>query len=136
MELKKIAAQAQGRSRDIWSVDNKGVLIGGEQKATFEKLSKANSLSPEEDAKLKKACKDFESFFLYYLLKQMRASIPKDEGIMEESRAQEFYQDMFDEKVADKMAASKGMGLAATLYKQVKDSLLNKVDTKTLDKKG
>lgn len=134
MELKKIATHSQ--STDIWSVNNQGVLVGGEQKATFEKLSKANSLSPEEDAKLKKACKDFESFFLYYLLKQMRASVPKDEGIFEESRAQEFYQDMFDEKIADRVASSKGMGLAATLYKQVKESLLNKIDVKTIDKKG
>lgn len=135
MELKKIAAQAQA-AQDIWSVDNKGVFVKGEQKATFEALSKKDALSPEEDAKLKKACKDFESFFLYYLLKEMRASIPKDEGIMEVSRAQEFYQDMFDEKVADKMASSKGMGLASTLYKQVKDSLLHRIDPKTIDKKG
>jgi peptidoglycan hydrolase FlgJ len=134
MQLKKINSDIQ--SKDIWSVDNKGTLIKGEQKATFEKLSKPkNALSPEEDAKLKKACKDFESFFLYYLLKQMRASIPKDEGIMEESRAQEYYQDMFDEKIADKVAGSKGMGLADTLYKQVKDGLLNKVDL-NFDKKG
>ncbi len=134
MQLKKIAADNQ--AKDIWSVQNKGVLINGEQKATFDKLSKAKSaLSPEEDARLQKACKDFESFFLYYLLKQMRTSIPKDEGILEESRAQEFYQDMFDEKIADKIAQSKGMGLGATLYRQIKDSLLNKADI-TVDKKG
>jgi peptidoglycan hydrolase FlgJ len=135
MELKKIAAQSS-LSKNIWSVDNKGVLVSGEQKATFEKLSKKDSLSPEEDAKLKKACKDFESFFVYYLLKQMRASIPKDEGILEASHAQEIYQDMFDERVSDKIASSKGMGLGAMLYKQVKNSLLNAVDPKTIDKKG
>jgi peptidoglycan hydrolase FlgJ len=126
MKLEKIGSNLNPEKPDIWSVENKGTLIKGEQKATFEKLSKpAEALTPEEDAKLKKACKDFESFFLYYLLKEMRAAVPK-EGIMEDSAAQEIYQDMFDEKIADRIAKTRGMGLSDMLYKQVKQGMLQK----------
>jgi len=34
--------------------------------------------SPDADpAKLKEACSELESLFIYYLLKEMRASVPK-----------------------------------------------------------
>ncbi len=107
---------------DIQPVNNKEVFT--QDKLTkAEELLKGSSLSPQKDAKLKKACRDFESFFVYYLLKQMRATISKDSAL-EESRAQEIYYQMFDQAIAEKIAQNpKGIGLSSFLYEQLSRSI-------------
>lgn len=109
---------------DIQPVTKREVFIQNKLVKTEELLKNSRSLSPQEDAKLKKACRDFESFFVYYLLKQMRATIPKD-GALKGSRAEEFYYQMFDEAVAEKIAQTpKGIGLSSFLYEQLKHSIV------------
>jgi flagellar protein FlgJ len=63
----------------------------------------------EEDKKLNKACAQFEAFFVYYMLKTMRESIPKS-GLMGNFAGRDSYNMMLDQQVADKVA-SRGDGL-------------------------
>lgn len=109
----------------LWWPPNKGILIKGEQKITKEALLKEKQkvLNFQEEQKLKKACQDFESFFLYYLLKQMRQATFGG-GLLEQTRPMQLYQGMFDEAIADKIAKSKGIGLSQMLYEQIKQNLL------------
>ena len=126
MNLAKISQGAATKTKDIWSVKNKGSFVKGEQKATYEKLSKEAALDPKQDAQLKKACQDFESFFLYYLMQQMHGGALQEDsaGILGGGRAKEIYRDMFEEQVADKAARGKGMGIASMLYENVKKTLV------------
>lgn len=115
----------------LWWPPNRGILIKGEQRLTrqilLEELKrKAKTLDPQEEEKLRRACQDFESFFFYYLLKQMRQSLGGDRGLFKESRSLQFYWEMFDEAVANKIAESKGTGLSELLYRKIKEGLLSK----------
>ncbi len=72
---------------------------------------------------LKKACRDFESLFVAYLLKTMKASIPKAE---EPSQAKEIYEAMLDEAIAREISLSKGLGLGDLLYEQLEPLITKK----------
>lgn len=71
-----------------------------------------------KDAKLKKACQDFEAIILQQMLTAMRKSIPKD-GLLEGGYSQDMYQSMYDEALAKEMASGKGIGLADNLFQQL-----------------
>ena len=71
-----------------------------------------------KEAKLHKACADFEAIILRQMLKTMRDTVPKD-GILPQSYSTEMYQGMHDAALADHLAHGKGMGLGDLLYRQL-----------------
>ena len=83
----------------------------------LQKTTQAADTS-KENAKLKKACHDFEGIIMQQMLTSMRKSIPKD-GLLKDGYAQEMYQSMYDESLAQEMSKGKGTGLADTLYHQL-----------------
>lgn len=74
----------------------------------------------EEEGKLLKACQNFEAIFIRQMLKEMRKTVPKD-GIIPENNEQSLYISMFDEEIASKISKQGQMGLAETLFEQIRD---------------
>ncbi len=72
----------------------------------------------QRETQLRKACRDFESIFVNYMMKQMRKTVTKD-GLIGSSQAQQLYTSMLDGEVAKNVSQERGMGLAAMLYKQM-----------------
>ncbi|HEY3198001.1 MAG TPA: rod-binding protein [Nitrospirales bacterium] len=70
-----------------------------------------------ERAKFKKAATEFESFFLYYMMKTMRQAVPK--GGLTDSKVGDTYLGLFDQEVAKQAAKQGGLGLAKTLESQM-----------------
>jgi len=79
----------------------------------------ANLSAGKDPQKLKQACAEFESLFLNYLLKSMRASVPEG-GLIDQSEESKMFKAMLDEKLADEISASGGLGLGEILYQQLK----------------
>ncbi len=79
----------------------------------------------KDQQKLRKACQDFESIFLNYLLSKMRESVPKSD-LMGESHGEELYLGMLDEELSKQMAASGGVGLSQILYQQLEHQIQQK----------
>lgn len=71
-----------------------------------------------KEAKLRKACKDFEAILMKQMLTTMRKSIPKG-GLFQEGYANDMYQSMYDDELAKNMAQGKGTGVADILYNQL-----------------
>lgn len=71
---------------------------------------------------LDEACAEFESLFIYQLLKEMRASIPSD-GFIGESTQSKTYTSMFDVEIARKISNQRGIGLADFLRQQLASRL-------------
>ena len=69
---------------------------------------------------LKKACRDFESIFIYTLLKAMRASLPNAEGTDAKG---EIYTSMGDIELSRSLAYGGGLGFGDLLF----DALKNEV---------
>ncbi len=65
--------------------------------------------------KLKKACQDFESIFIYYMLKTMR-SASASSTLFGKGMGAEIFMQMFDQGLSEKMAASGQLGIWQNLY--------------------
>ncbi|RMD86661.1 MAG: flagellar biosynthesis protein FlgJ [Candidatus Dadabacteria bacterium] len=75
-----------------------------------------------EEAKLKKACQQFEALFLSQMMAQMRKSIPKG-GLFGGGQEQEMFMGMLDEERAKAWAQDGGVGLANMLFQQMRKNL-------------
>jgi flagellar protein FlgJ len=89
---------------------------------TIANINVGPSITPNgagKDAKLKKACADFESIFIYYILKSMRKSLPQN-GLFGNTQEQKIYKSMADQAMSENIASARGMGLGELLYDQLK----------------
>lgn len=80
------------------------------------------TIAPNEirQARLEKACSEFESVFINYMLKSMRTAVTED-GLLGNSNESKIIRSMFDENLALGMAKGKGMGLGKMLFESLKD---------------
>jgi len=86
-----------------------------------------------EAGALKEVARQFESMFVGMMLKSMRdanAVFEEDNPLF--SNESKFYREMFDEQLTLSLSKGKGMGLADTLYRQLKQQF----DIKEEDKKS
>ena len=73
-----------------------------------------------QDKKLRQACSEFESMFIYNLFKDMRKTVPKS-GLLPAAPGKETYDMMFDQKVAEDLSKrGEGIGLQKILYEQLR----------------
>ena len=89
--------------------------ISSDQKDSTEKIDRKG---------LEQLCQDFESLFISSLFRQMRQTIPDEEGIFGRSSDMDLYQDMMDTEIAREMARKGGLGLGRSMY----DYFRNKLD--------
>lgn len=99
-----------------------------EQKNTDFKSILEGIKPGQDDEKLKAACQEMESIFVYEMLKQMRAAIPKG-GLIPEGTGENIYRDMLDEEYSKIIAKSKdSLGLSDLLYQQLKRDMASQKD--------
>lgn len=90
---------------------------------SYELRVTGHELQPEtsntkQATDLKRATKEFESFFLSQMLKVMRESVPKD-GLIKGGRSEDIYTSMLDEALSKEMAERGGIGIGALMLKQL-----------------
>ena len=90
------------------TIDLTGKMERVQQGLKSGKLSQSVENAPQ----LKEACAELESLFISYLLKEMRATIPKT-GLISGGRAEEIYTSMLDNQISKEMASQRGIGLSA-----------------------
>ncbi len=78
--------------------------------------------------KIKKACKDFESIFAYYLLKTMRQTVPKSATGLSNFSGKDTYTMIMDQKLAEELSnKGNGLGLQKMLYEQLTKNQVKEV---------
>ena len=76
-----------------------------------------------EDDELLDACKQFEAYFLEQVFKEMQKTVDavKDENSLDTSNSMiDYFQDMTIQSLASTSTELQGLGLAQTLYEQMK----------------
>lgn len=72
------------------------------------------------DARLKKACKEFEGQFFALMLHEMRKTVPADPLLKDDAGQNDIFQTMSDDNMAQEMARKAGSNdLAALLFNQL-----------------
>jgi peptidoglycan hydrolase FlgJ len=74
----------------------------------------------EREKRLKKVCADFESLFIYHMLKKMRSTIPKS-GLVNEMKGKDTYETIMDQKVSEDLSNKGGVGIQKMLFNQIKN---------------
>ncbi len=104
-------------------------ILNKRMNSNIEKLASESSnmkkMSKENEQELKKVCKDFESFFINYMFKEMRNTVHKSEFIPE-TNAQKIIDSMYYEKLSDSMSDGSGIGIADMLYSNLKREYFSK----------
>ena len=88
------------------------------QSTTVQSSQAAGGQEGQRQASLDKACRDFESLFVNYMLQQMRQTVPQD-GMFSGGQAEKLYTSMMDQEVAKEITKQRGMGLAPIMYRQM-----------------
>lgn len=99
----------------------------------LERLKSESARTPEQEkARLKKATKEFEAFFMYQLLKTMRETIPENpltEGSpLSGGQGKEIYQQMFDMELGKKIATGGHGSISELLYNSLEKLIDAKYD--------
>ncbi len=99
-------------------------------KNTLSDISEANkgngktAVSSAEDEKLLDACKQFESYFVEQMYKQMMATVPEDPlDTGTNSVLIDYYKDNLIKEYASQTTEQEGLGLAKMLYEQMKRNI-------------
>lgn len=88
---------------------------------SFQRVLEAAAQS-QDDKELLKAAKEFESYFIHMLLREMRNTIPDDDEnrLFPKSHGERIFQDMLDEEKARHMTQAGGIGLAQQMFQQMR----------------
>ena len=82
-------------------------------------LNMTGTSRAEKPADMKKACQQFEGYFLNLMFTEMRKSIPKSTLLKDDAGQEQTFQEMMDQKVSDNMAERGDFGLAKMMYAQL-----------------
>ena len=81
--------------------------------------SATNNLESLDDAQLRRATIEFESFFINMMLREMRRTTGNEYSFLPKSNAERIFQEMLDEEKARVAANAGGIGLADMLFRQL-----------------
>ena len=80
---------------------------------------KVDNLNKDDDEKLMEVCREFESIFLYMVLKEMKKTVPED-GLIEKSQASRIFEDMYFEELSKEMTRNNSSGIATCFMTNLK----------------
>lgn len=69
------------------------------------------------EAEVRKACSEFESLFVYQMLKTMRNTVMKS-GFLH-GKAEDIYTSLFDQQISTNISQSGGIGIQEILYQEL-----------------
>lgn len=109
---------------DISGISGYADYLSG-QNTTETKLDntiKKTDYSQADDDKLLEACQEFEAYFLEMVFKEMEKTVDcfKEESGDPNNNLVDYFQDTTVQKLAETSTKTQGLGLAQTLYEQMK----------------
>jgi soluble lytic murein transglycosylase-like protein len=116
------------------SLPVKSVASGVGGNTDLEQLRRGNGTVETEKARLRKATKEFESYFVYQMLKTMRQTVPdgsqSESNVLSEGLGKDTFTDIFDMEIARKASFGGHNSISELMYR----SMEKLVDTKFAQK--
>jgi peptidoglycan hydrolase FlgJ len=81
----------------------------------YQKMLKVNDGSVKNE----RAAKDFETYFVSYMLKEMRKTVPED-GFMKKTQGEKIFEEMLDKRYAKQIVDKGGFGLSRIILEQMR----------------
>ena len=126
MQIKNLAAN---------SLPMNGPQLNAPAKLRADAAAAPGAASSEKEAgRIQAACTEMESIFIYHLLKEMQATIPKS-GLMGDGKAESIYTDMLHQQLSRDLAVGGGIGLSDILMAQLAEGFGRESDEKPGEEK-
>lgn len=104
----------------LGGVDSYQYLNDSSTTGSLEKTLNSD-LSQSDDANLMKVCKEFESYFVEQMFKEMKKTVPETESSSSANNSMmDYYSDMLYQNYANASTENDNLGLAKSLYEQMK----------------
>ena len=102
-------------------VNNTTTSAANTTASSLEDTLNSNSLSSASDDELMDVCKEFESYFIEQVYKEMQKTVPEDEdGDASMSQLTDYFKDNMIQELASQTTEQSGGSLAKQLYDQMK----------------
>lgn len=75
----------------------------------------------KRDTQLRNAAKMYESHFMNEMVKAMRKTVPREDGLIKHNFAEQIFTEQLDGKYVESWSDKGGIGLADLIYNQLKD---------------
>lgn len=95
----------------------------GQTELRLQYLNSADNDSNPE--KVHAAARELETYFLHVLIREMRKTVPPN-PLIHGGKAEEIFQDFFDEEMAIELSRSNQFGLADSIYESLQNVLKQK----------
>ncbi len=99
-----------------------GLKASGGSAAVVKPLNHTGKTLEHKKLELKKATRQFESYFILHMLKAMRQAIPKSD-FLSGGLGEDLYTSLFDEELAQKMSGISPGSISSVLYKSLERRL-------------
>lgn len=95
----------------------------------------------KQDAKMserqmREAANQFETIMMRLVLKEMRKTVPTEEGLFSESKSSQMYMDIVDDHLAENLAKNNDLGIESLIYDELKERNENFGPNKNQDENG
>lgn len=104
----------------ISSIQSELYKSSSDQSASRLQDSLKTDYSKASDDELMTVCKEFESYFLEQIMKEMWKTVSTEESSGSASMLKEYYQDEMIQNMAAQSTEQNSLGLAQMLYEQMK----------------
>lgn len=89
----------------------------------LENKLRAGDYSGATDEELMDACKQFESYFLEQMFKEMMKTVPESDSSSSNAKLVDYFKDEMVRGVAEQSTETNSLGLAQMLYEQMKRNM-------------
>lgn len=95
------------------------------------------SLSPNKkmsDRKMRETADEFEAMVYRAMIKEMRKTVPTEDGLFGESQQMQMYTDIMDDNMAQHLAKENNLGIDQLIYEELKEKSKNIVNARDAKK--
>ncbi|HAR61953.1 MAG: hypothetical protein DKM50_10785 [Candidatus Margulisiibacteriota bacterium] len=85
-------------------------------------VSNSSDTKSNDLAKTEKATKEFEAYFINYMFKEMKKTIPQG-GLFSKNDGEKIFEEMRDQKYAEMMANRGGIGLSRIMTEHLRANM-------------
>ena len=81
----------------------------------------AEKSNKPSEQQVKEVSDMYEKYFIREMMKQMRATVHEEDGIIKHNNAEKIFRDQLDDQYADQWGKAGGIGLSGLIYDQIMD---------------
>lgn len=89
--------------------------------SSFPLKQNADAKAAQLDGQLKDAAKMYENHFLNQMVKAMRSTIPREDGLIKQNMAEKIFTEQLDNQYVQGWTDKGGVGLADLIYNQIRE---------------